>query len=269
MDALRTFATFLPFAARFMWRHPIKWGVLARHWKEHQAMLKNLSVLSGKAMTEVLEVYQEMDVQRFYRHVKQEILGQGVHALSISPHSIVPYCLTRLLRPKTVLETGVEHGISSWLILKAMQRNGQGQLHSIDLPNHHATIDDTGREQINHLPRGRSPGWLVPEHLRAHWHLHLGDAKQVLPEVLSTLGSIDIFIHDSLHSYEHMMFEYRAAWPHLKAGGLLLSDDIGWSDAFLDFARAMKWAPIVFREEAGMEFKGRLGALLKPGESAR
>ncbi|GKS59007.1 hypothetical protein YTPLAS18_25340 [Nitrospira sp.] len=264
MLAFRELKTFLSFGARFAWRHPAKWGLLAKHWQEHRAMLDHLRALSGRPMDEVLRIYSELHVQRFYQRVKKAITKQGAPSLSISPHSIVPYCLVRLMKPGTVVETGVEHGISSWLILLAMQRNREGVLYSIDLPNHEAMVDNSGRQQINHLPQGRQPGWLVPEELRGRWHLHLGDAKQVLPDLLKRLGGVDMFIHDSLHSYDHMMFEYRTAWPFIKGGGLLLSDDIGWNEAFSEFVRANNGSAVCFREEAGEQFKGRLGALPKP-----
>src|SRR5690348_7177267 len=42
--------------------------------------------------------------------------------------------LVRLLRPRTVVETGVFRGISSAFILSALSRNYLGKLYSIDLP---------------------------------------------------------------------------------------------------------------------------------------
>lgn len=41
-----------------------------------------------------------------------------------------------------------------------------------------------------------------------------------------------------MHTYDLMTFEYETAWPHLKKGGLLLSDDADWSDAFKDFCHS-------------------------------
>ena len=61
---------------------------------------------------------------------------------------------------------------------------------------------------------------------------------------MKELQWIDAFLHDSLHTYDNMMFEYRAAWPHLKDAGLLLSHDVGRHTAFFDFARDVgkRWA---------------------------
>jgi hypothetical protein len=43
------------------------------------------------------------------------------------------------------------------------------------------------------------------------------------------------FFHDSMNTYDLMIFEYETALKHLKTGGLLLSDDAAWNDVFKDF----------------------------------
>lgn len=146
------------------------------------------------------------------------------------------YITMRVARPQRVVETGVFDGQSSAVILLALQRNGGGELHSIDLPAVDAIAGSTDRMSETTLPPGCQPGWCVPAGLRAHYHLELGDARTLLPELLGKLGQIDVFFHDSLHTYEHMYFEYTTAWPHLAAGGLLLSDDIFWNPAMHRFA---------------------------------
>jgi predicted O-methyltransferase YrrM len=45
-----------------------------------------------------------------------------------------------------------------------------------------------------------------------------------------------MFIHDSLHTYEHMLWEFETAYPLIRPGGLLVSDDALWNNAFHDFA---------------------------------
>jgi hypothetical protein len=65
----------------------------------------------------------------------------------------------------------------------------------------------------------------------------VGDARDLLPKLLVDVASLDVFIHDSLHTYEHMLWEYRSAYPHLREGGLLVSDDAMWNSAFPEFAR--------------------------------
>jgi hypothetical protein len=117
----------------------------------------------------------------------------------------------------------VANGVSTSYLLLALQKNGQGVLHSIGL-------DDPG-----YLPTGKALGWVVPDWLKSRWVPHIGDSRVLLPQVLRELGSIDIFIHDSLHTYEHMNWEYRTAYPHIRPGGLLFSDDALWNKAFQEF----------------------------------
>lgn len=54
--------------------------------------------------------------------------------------------------------------------------------------------------------------------------------------LLAEIGKVDIFLHDSEHTYDNMMFEYATAWDYLPKGGLLLSHDISWNNAGRDFA---------------------------------
>ena len=73
----------------------------------------------------------------------------------------------------------------------------------------------------------------------------LGESTKVLPKLLKKLGTVDIFFHDSRHTYKTMMKEYSIVWPFLKTGGYWLSHDIKSNDAFLDFVDHIKAKPIV------------------------
>src|SRR3989442_11342463 len=37
---------------------------------------------------------------------------------------------------------------------------------------------------------------------------------------LESLPALDLFLHDSLHSYQNMCMEFSAAWPKLRSGGV-------------------------------------------------
>ncbi len=137
------------------------------------------------------------------------------------------YAAVRALAPECIVETGIANGVSSSYLLLALQKNGRGRLHSVGLPD------------PAFLPPGKDPGWLVPQWLRDPWQVHLGDAREILPRLLAEIGNIGIFIHDSLHTYDHMTWEFETAYPHLLSGGLLFSDDALWNDSFNDFARRM------------------------------
>lgn len=140
---------------------------------------------------------------------------------------LIQYAIVRAMAPTIVVETGVANGVSSAYLLLALARNAKGHLHSIEI----------GDPSI--LPPDSANGWVVPEWLRGRWTVRLGDARELLPEMLRSFGEIDVFIHDSLHSYDHMLWEYRAAYPHLRAGGVLISDDALWNPAFPEFSASV------------------------------
>ena len=141
------------------------------------------------------------------------------------------YALVRLLKPEIVIETGVGAGVSSWTILHAMEENGVGTLVSIDLPTPNTEL----------LPE---VGYLVPQELRRRWDLRTGSSQRLLPQALDEFVEIDIFQHDSRHSYSNQLREYRAAWPFIRVGGMLVSDDVS-NDALYDASRAWGREPSI------------------------
>ena len=139
------------------------------------------------------------------------------------------YCLVRVLKPETIVETGVSHGLSSWIILNALHKNNTGKLYSIDFPNH-----DTN-EDYNLVKTNFKTGWAVPEILKSKWELILGKSEDVLPHLLPRLNKIDLFFHDSEHTYKNMKWEFTTVLPYLKKDGIIVSDDVQKNYAFRDF----------------------------------
>jgi len=112
------------------------------------------------------------------------------------------YLLVRALKPALVVETGVAEGVSTTFILQALADNHKGFLFSIDLPNQFY-IPNKGNFVATFNPVYESPGCLVPMELRDRWELILGRSCDVLPGLFKRLGQIDLFLHDSEHTYEH------------------------------------------------------------------
>ncbi len=118
------------------------------------------------------------------------------------------YALVRLLAPSLVIETGVHDGLGSLLLLRALERNAQagaeGRLVSFDI--------------------NPAAGWLVGPDPR--WELRIESTRVGLPKLLAGVPEVDLFIHDSLHAYEHELFELRTVAPQLAPLGLLVSDNV-------------------------------------------
>jgi len=129
------------------------------------------------------------------------------------------YLACRQLRPRVVVETGVAYGVTSAYVLQALEDNGYGELYSIDLP-------PLGKDAERYV------GYVIPQYLKMRWKLQTGSARSILPQVLRETGNIDVFVHDSLHTYRHMKWEFQSALQALRPGGLLISDDIEVNRAF-------------------------------------
>jgi len=146
------------------------------------------------------------------------------------------YALCRIIQPSIVVETGVAYGISSSYILHALKKNGKGTLHS---------IDDTFRP----WETSEMIGAAIPDKLKENWKLIIGKSTEKLKEISSLEKDIDIFLHDSLHTYKNMQFEFELMWPCIKKNGFLISDDISDNNAFIDFYSTKKIIPILLKNE--------------------
>jgi predicted O-methyltransferase YrrM len=111
--------------------------------------------------------------------------------------------------------------VSSAFILRALEENGRGTLYSVDLPPLRREAE-------------RLWGIAVPGGSRGRWRLYRGSTARVLPKVLRETRTVDLFVHDSLHTYANMRREFEAVWPRLRSGGLLLADDVERNRAFAE-----------------------------------
>ena len=177
---------------------------------------------------------------KFFQELNEKMVSRRFRRTNCEGWPELLYVLVRLKRPKIVVETGVFDGISSAVILQALEDNQEGKLISIDLPATSIIPESTHRMKETTLPVGCEPGWAIPDYLRGRHDLILGDSQEILPNLLKENSLIDIFLHDSLHTFEHQWFEYETVWPHLSDGGLLLSDDVLWTSAFHQFSKKVK-----------------------------
>ena len=133
------------------------------------------------------------------------------------------YGLARWLRPTVIVESGGYIGMSSAFILKALadEKLATAKLYSIELSqecDQGALIPEELRS---------AAGSFVPMRGKVEDFLKRGD----LP------SPVDMFLHDSSHSYRHMLWEFRQFWPRLRDGGLLVSHDVQMNAAFPEFVK--------------------------------
>jgi predicted O-methyltransferase YrrM len=169
------------------------------------------------------------------------------------------YWLVRNLKPRIIVQTGVCNGLSSAFMMLGLVKNGSdGRLHAIDLPAVFDPRDQAWTEKNKVygfvIPEGKSSGWMVPDAHRDRFELWTGDAKALLPRMVDQVGSIDIFYHDSNHTYDHMMFEFREAKRKLRPSGLIVADDVSWNKSLWDFADQYGVPSYNFKGAVGVAF---------------
>jgi hypothetical protein len=107
------------------------------------------------------------------------------------------YAITRALKPRLVVETGIKHGLGSLILLLALERNARegspGRLISFDTDPF--------------------SGWAVSERLRERWQPVFASTFDVLDSALEG-QEVDLFICDTPPSYEIESFEMRTAMRH-------------------------------------------------------
>lgn len=204
-------------------------------------------------------------VDEYYLKVvstEMSILEEAPNSFAVDPLSVIGgraslystlYIVMRSLRPERVVETGVARGLSSLVILAALKENGRGHLYSIDFPISKDWLGGSG-----------TPGYLVKGDLKTKWSLILGKSSDKLPRLLAELGSIDVFFHDSNHSYENMKFEFATAWPFINREGLLVSDDVNSNSAFTELRDLTGGIGKIVKDERR---KVELGILSKKSKS--
>ena len=187
-------------------------------WK---GALRDVEDLLGRA-ADVLDEPALNEVEENTRRLLEDIRREDPSSLRWAADSLLARCcylMCRLLKPDVVVETGVAYGVSSAFILRALEENDRGVLHSVDLPPLRREYE-------------RFWGMAVDKSLEGRWTLHRGSSARVLPRLLEKVETVDLFVHDSLHTYRNMRREFEVVWPRLRTGGTLVADDVERNQAF-------------------------------------
>lgn len=156
------------------------------------------------------------------------------HVGDIRFHSFTLYLIIRILRPKIMIETGVCNGKSTSMILLAMEHNKCGKLISID------KVKKINKDVSKYSLVQNKTGFLIPTYLKKRWIFKRGDSIKVLKKIKFKKNEfVDIFFHDSLHTYEHTSEEIKEVLKmiNMKKKFCMIIDDIdlGAGKAFNKF----------------------------------
>jgi hypothetical protein len=140
------------------------------------------------------------------------------------------YALVRIMKPKVVIETGVEKGIGAMVLCAALLRNSEEGAR--------------GRYYGTDIDRGA--GKLFCEPYRSMGEILYGDSIESLASLRET---VDIFINDSDHSAEYEGREYRVISPKLSERAVIVGDNAHVTDELLKFSSEVGRQFLFFREE--------------------
>jgi len=126
------------------------------------------------------------------------------------------YALVRILKPKIVIETGVDKGLGSCVITAALLRNAEE-----NLPGEYFGTD------IN--PKA---GYLLQGEYAKMGKILYGDSIESLKKFEH---KIDIFINDSDHSSEYEAQEYEVINPKMNPKGIIIGDNAHGNSKLLEF----------------------------------
>lgn len=164
------------------------------------------------------------DERPLFRHLEREHRAEGRRSYIEIDAPLELHALVQLLRPRHVIEVGVSSGVSSAYLLAALERNGEGTLHSVDRPTRPRSSAKSPGGASWSLPPGRASGWAVPFDLRARWDLRLGDKARVLPLLAKELATAELFVYDVPHDCLQSAREFAELDPLFPRGAVAIVD---------------------------------------------
>jgi hypothetical protein len=123
------------------------------------------------------------------------------------------YALVRILRPELIVETGTDKGLGSCVLAAALLANGSGRLQTIDI--------------------NPDSGYLITGDYADVTERAMDDSLLVLTR---DQRPVDLFLHDSWHSFAHETSELEAVAPRLTTRAVVLSDNAHATDALMHWA---------------------------------
>ncbi|PXY37846.1 class I SAM-dependent methyltransferase [Prauserella flavalba] len=140
------------------------------------------------------------------------------------------YALVRALKPRHVVESGIDKGLGSCLIASALLRNaGEGH------PGRLSALD------IN-----PDAGYLIQGPYREVVDVRRGDSLETIPVLTEP---VDLFIHDSWHSPDHERAEFTLMEGKLTENAVLLTDNAAETDVLIEHAEKTGRRFLYFQEQ--------------------
>lgn len=196
-------------------------------------LISLLSVLLGIEKNQLRKYRQELNEDFTLR----EHIGEFLTSHKATSDSIVGYgrregwyLAVRALKPKTIVETGVSHGVGACLISSALMRN----------------LDEGFPGRYIGIDIDPSSGSLFSGIYAGLGQIIYGDSAETISDLKTR---VDIFINDSDHSEPYEAREYELIIDLLSEKSLILGDNSHVTSCLRDFAEREKRPYIFFKEQ--------------------
>lgn len=172
--------------------------------REHLAWF--IANVTGLSVAEMRGYFREIEEDERLRNVVEIATVRSARRRLADP---VPkwhkrlgwYALVRSMKPDHVVETGTDKGLGSLVFAAALLRNESGRLTTID----------TNPES----------GYLIHGEYADVIDRRIGSSIDVINE----LSNVEMFLHDSLHTFEYETAEFECIAPRLTPRAVILSDN--------------------------------------------
>lgn len=168
-------------------------------------------------LSEALDDYvvsHSQDEPKLLQELNRETYQKILQPRMLSGHyqGRVLSMISKLIRPKNILEIGTYTGYSALCLAEGIQASGE--LHTIDI---NEELFDFQRKYFDKSDYG------------SQIHQHLGNALDIIPKLKKTFDLV--FIDADKENYSNY---FHAIIDKLNSGGIILSDNVLWSGKVLE-----------------------------------
>lgn len=194
-----------------------------------------LSSITGKSINEIIVYIEEIESDdQLQKHIADKILKSSE---SIKTDNNIKfgrrigwYALVRILKPKVVVETGIDKGLGSCVLAAALMRNkdegSDGYYYGIDI--------------------NPAAGFMFDGNYKNFGEIIYGDAIESLKKFNK---EIDLFINDSDHSEDYEYNEYLTISNMLSERAVILGDNSHYSDKLYKYSKNNGREFLFFKEQ--------------------
>lgn len=191
--------------------------------------------VTGKPYEEIMHYIREIEEdKKLKKHIKEAIEKSDYAFIADAEtrfgRRVGWYAFVRAIKPKTIVETGVDKGLGSCVLTSALMKNKEegykGYYYGTDI--------------------NPKAGYLLFGDYKGFGQILYGDSIESLKNLSR---AIDIFINDSDHSPDYEAKEYEAVVDKLAPNGIILGDNSHVTDKLLEFALVTNRHFIFFQEK--------------------